>query len=131
VDELPGLDTTGIDPNLPRGSQDPSQWFNLAAFVNRLAAAPQYRYGNSGRNSITGPGIVDMDLSVIKYWRSSPGTNTYGKVRSTVIDSSQLQFEVWILMGREVPRRGFRRSLGTVSLDQPAGGSLTPSTSRR
>jgi len=111
-------DATGINPNLPRGSQDPSQWFNLAAFVNRLAAAPQYRYGNSGRNTITGPGIVDMDFSVIKYWRfserqglefraeffnlpnrplwslraASPGTNTYGKITSTVIDSRQLQF---------------------------------------
>ena len=59
-----------------------------------------------------------MDFSVIKYWRfserqglefraeffnlpnrplwslraASPGTNTYGKITSTVIDSRQLQF---------------------------------------
>jgi hypothetical protein len=59
-----------------------------------------------------------MDFSVIKYWRfserqglefraeffnlpnhalgslpgASPGTNTYGKITSTVLDSSQLQF---------------------------------------
>jgi len=111
-------DATGINPNLSRGNQDPSQWINRAAFVNRLPGGDQYRYGNSGRNTIIGPGIIDMDFSVIKdfhftdrhglefraeffnlpnhpLWSlpgASPATSTYGVITSTVIDSRQLQF---------------------------------------
>jgi hypothetical protein len=111
-------DATGINPNLAIGGQDPNRWFNLAAFVNRLPGGAQYRFGNSGRNTIIGPGIIDLDFSVIKnlsfterhklefraeffnlpnhpLWGlpgASPGTSTYGVITSTVIDSRQLQF---------------------------------------
>ncbi len=111
-------DATGIDPNLSRGQQDPSQWFNLAAFVNRLPGGVQYRYGNAGRSTIIGPGIIDWDFSMAKSFHvterqalefraeffnipnhpifgipgSSPGTSTYGVISNTAVDSRQLQF---------------------------------------
>ena len=69
-------DATGLEPDLPRGQQDPARWFNLDAFVNRLGVPnnrPQdvreYRYGNSGRNVFDGPGIIALDASVTKNWQ--------------------------------------------------------------
>jgi hypothetical protein len=66
-------DATGIDPNLPGDRRGPSNWFNLAAFTNRLGIAnnraqdvTQYRYGNAGRNVLIGPPLVDVDASVAK-----------------------------------------------------------------
>ena len=111
-------DNVGVSPNVSRGQQDPSRFFNLAAFVNRLPGEPQYRYGNSGRNTVIGPGIIDWDLSVMKKFhlteRSnlefraeafnlpnhpifanpglSVGTLTYGVIGATVVDSRQIQF---------------------------------------
>ena len=111
-------DATGINPNLPRGQQDPTEWFNPAAFVNRLPGGAQYRYGNAGRGTIIGPGIIDWDFSLAKNFRvterqtlefraeffnipnhpifgapgASPGTSTYGVISSTSVDSRQLQF---------------------------------------
>jgi hypothetical protein len=111
-------DATGISPQLSRGSQSPSQWFNLAAFVNRLPGGVQYRFGNAGRNNIIGPGIIDIDFSVTKDFHiterqglqfraeffnipnhpifgqpgASVGSGTYGVITSTQIDSRQLQF---------------------------------------
>ena len=112
-------DATGIDPALSRGQQDPKRWFNPAAFVDRIPGyGAQYRYGNSGRNTVIGPGIVAWDFSAAKRFRfseqrnlefraeffnmpnhpifgqpgMSPGTASYGVVGSTKIDSRQLQF---------------------------------------
>ncbi len=66
-------DATGIDPNLPSDRRGPSNWFNLAAFTNRLGIAnnraqdvTQYRYGNAGRNVLIGPPLVDVDASAAK-----------------------------------------------------------------
>ena len=43
-------------------NQDPSFWFNPAAFT----APPTYTYGNSGRNIIVGPGTNQIDFSLFK-----------------------------------------------------------------
>jgi hypothetical protein len=111
-------DATGINPNLSQGDQDPAHWFNLAAFVNRLPGGVQYRYGNSGRSTIIGPGIIDWDFSLAKNFKltdrhglefrteffnipnhpmfglpgTSPGTSNYGVISTTAVDSRQLQF---------------------------------------
>ena len=68
-------DATGLDPNLSGDQRGPSNWFNLAAFVNRLGVAnnrsqdvTQYRYGNAGRNVLIGPPIVNLDTSLTKNW---------------------------------------------------------------
>ncbi|HZT29311.1 MAG TPA: TonB-dependent receptor [Bryobacteraceae bacterium] len=110
-------DNVGINPNLPRGQQDPSHFFNLGAFVNRLPGAG-FRYGNSGRNTIIGPGIIDWDFSTMKKFYVTERTNlefraeffnipnhpifanpglsvglaSYGVIGGTVVDSRQVQF---------------------------------------
>ena len=77
VDLLPDDDNsnTGID-SLGFGANDrpnvvgsphlanPSanEWFNTAAF----AIPPYGSFGNSGRNTIEGPGLVSVDLSIVK-----------------------------------------------------------------
>jgi hypothetical protein len=43
----------------------PTGWFNLAAFANPGAG----RFGNAGKGSLTGPGMWNADLSVIKNTR--------------------------------------------------------------
>ena len=88
------------------------------SFRERFPGGPQFRFGNSGRNTIIGPGIIDMDFSATKVFRvterqqlqfwaeffklpnhplfcqpvASVGTATYGRITSTRIDSRQLQF---------------------------------------
>ena len=37
---------------------------SMAAFVNRLPRGDQLRFGNSGRNTIIGPGIINIEFSV-------------------------------------------------------------------
>ncbi len=111
-------DSTGVDPNLPRSQQDPSHFFNTAAFVNRLPGGDQFRYGNAGRNVVTGPGIIDWDFSAMKRFHLAERTNlefraeffnipnhpifanpgltvgnpSYGVIGATAIDSRQIQF---------------------------------------
>jgi hypothetical protein len=50
----------GQDPN--DGPQTVQQWFNTAAF----ARPANFTYGNAGRNIVTGPGIFNVDLSIIR-----------------------------------------------------------------
>ena len=44
----------------PHGTKDAAHWMNSAAF----AAPPAYTFGDVGRNSVYGPGMQTMDLSV-------------------------------------------------------------------
>jgi hypothetical protein len=79
---------------------------------------PAFRFGNTGRNTVTGPGIMDWDFSMSKFFRFNersslefrseifnlpthpifglPGailkSSTYGKISSTAIDSREIQF---------------------------------------
>ena len=106
-------DSTGVNPNLDRGSQDPKHWFNTAAFANQKP----FNFGNAGRNTIFSPGIIDWDGSLAKnfqlterqklefraeffnignhplwgYPGATVGTATFGVISSTIIDSRQLQ----------------------------------------
>ena len=50
------------DPELPRSERDPSRWFNTAAF----AIPAQYVFGTSGRNTVGGPGVGNVDFALIK-----------------------------------------------------------------
>jgi len=123
-------DATGINPDLAGDQRGPSRFFNTAAFVNRLGVAnnasnllTSYRYGNVGRNVLTGPRIVDVDASVIKLWSfsearrlefraeffnlpnhpifgqpdTSPGSSTYGQLTSTRIDPRDVQLALKIV----------------------------------
>ena len=110
-------DSVGTNPNLARGEQDPARFFNTAAFVNRLPGGEQFRYGNAGRNVVTGPGIIAWDFSAMKNFHVTERTNlqfrseffnlpnhpifanpgltvgnpNYGVIGSTTIDSRQIQ----------------------------------------
>jgi Carboxypeptidase regulatory-like domain len=44
------------------GTRNPTTWFNPAAFK----APPAYSFGNAGRNSVVGPGMQTMDLSIAR-----------------------------------------------------------------
>ena len=111
-------DATGANPNLPRSQQSRVRFFNTDAFVDRLPSGPQFRYGNSARNTVIGPGIINFDASVNKKFTlteskfvefrteffnlpnhpiwSPPGTTlgqpNYGVITGTKIDSRQIQF---------------------------------------
>lgn len=50
------------NPYIPRSERSPDRWFNTSAF----AVQPRGTFGNSGRNTVTGPGINNVDASVIK-----------------------------------------------------------------
>ena len=63
-------DAVGIPPKL--SNPTPNDWFNLAAFVNRIGfvtGVGPYRFGNSGRNNVVGPGIVELDFLLAKSFR--------------------------------------------------------------
>lgn len=112
---------SGVAGNLQEG-QTVSRWFNTDAFVDRLGVAPGvtpsvFRYGTAGRNTIIGPGITSVDMSINKFFRfnerhalelrgeafnlpnktnfGQPGmslrTPTYGVIGATRIDSRQMQ----------------------------------------
>ena len=55
----------GQDPNLPGDQQTVARWFNTAAFVTQAAGT----FGNAGRNTFFGPGITNVDASIIRNFR--------------------------------------------------------------
>ena len=52
------------------GPKTLAEWFNLSCFpvaaLQQALAGGTPRFGNSGRDILTGPGLVDVDLSLIK-----------------------------------------------------------------
>jgi hypothetical protein len=55
-DVIPGV------PITPPGGQNRQQWFNPAAFTNPRDG----QFGNAGRNTLSGPGNITVDLSIFK-----------------------------------------------------------------
>jgi hypothetical protein len=111
-------DSTGANPNLSRDEQTRTRFFNTGAYVDRIPAGGNFRFGTTGRNSVIGPGIISFDASANKkfyvteskfvefrteifnlpnhpVW-NQPGTQlrtpNYGVITSTRLDSRQLQF---------------------------------------
>jgi len=112
-------DATGLNPALDNPA--PRNWFNRDAFTNRLGFTPgvgPWRFGTSGRNVVTGPGVTNFDFSMQKVFRltekgnlefraeffnvpnhpmfnlpgATVGTVSYGVISSTHLDSRQIQF---------------------------------------
>ncbi len=82
---LSGTQSSGTDrpdlvanPNLPPGQRSPNRWFSTAAFqpppVFFDSQGAFSIPGNEGRNVITGPGLTDWDLSLLRQWRFSERT---------------------------------------------------------
>jgi hypothetical protein len=69
-------DNVGRSPNRPRGSQDPRAWFDTSTFVNRLPDSG-FRFGNAGRNTIIGPGVINWD-----FWPSRTSASANGTISS-------------------------------------------------
>lgn len=55
------------NPNLPVSERTPQRWFNTGAF----ALPPPFKYGNAGRSIIEGPGLGNLDLSLMRAFRIS------------------------------------------------------------
>jgi hypothetical protein len=49
-------------PVFGTGTRNATRWFNPAAF----AAPPAYTFGNASRNSVAGPGMETLDVSVVR-----------------------------------------------------------------
>jgi hypothetical protein len=110
-------DATGISPNLDK--RDPAQWFNPAAFVNRLDFVTNvgpYRYGNSQRNNLIGPGMVALDASLFKSFRPTerteidfraeffnlPNHPIFGQPNATVGTANYMRITNTRLPGRQI-----------------------------
>ncbi len=63
-------DATGLPTQLPRDKRNVFEWFNTAAY----APQPQYTFGNAGRNTVIGPGIVNWDFSTLKNFHFNEST---------------------------------------------------------
>jgi hypothetical protein len=57
--------TTGLDPILPGDQQTIARWLNTDAYVLQ----PLGTFGNAGRNTFFGPGITNVDTSIIRNFR--------------------------------------------------------------
>ena len=61
---------TGQDPVLPGDQQTIARWFNTDAYaLNALGT-----FGNAGRNTFFGPGITNVDASIIRNFRMGSKT---------------------------------------------------------
>ena len=56
---------------LPSSQRSVNRWFNLSDFV----APPIYQFGNSGRNILTGPGLVNFDFSLFRHFQITERVN--------------------------------------------------------
>ena len=56
---------TGADPVLPAGQETIARWFNTDAFALNAFGT----FGNTGRNTFFGPGITNVDASLIRNFR--------------------------------------------------------------
>ena len=53
------------DPNLPNDQRTRLRWFNTDA----LAVPAALRYGNAGRSILEGPGLINLDFSLLRNFR--------------------------------------------------------------
>lgn len=76
----PGAQRVNVlrDPALPVGDRTVSRWFDTAAVV----APPQFTFGNAGRALFTGPGLVNLDVSLLKNFRWSERYNLQVRLES-------------------------------------------------
>jgi hypothetical protein len=113
----PRPNATGISPQLSH--PNPARFFNTAAF----AINAPYTYGTAGRNTIIGPGLVELDMSLMKTipfgervasqlrWdvfnvanhaifalpNGTANSTTFGAISSTIVDSREMQVSLRIV----------------------------------
>jgi hypothetical protein len=54
---------------LPAEQRSTARWFNTAAF----AAPPAFSFGNVGRNTVIGPGLLNFDVMAARSFRLAEG----------------------------------------------------------
>ena len=91
------------DGNLSRGQRSIHDWFNLAAYQLQ----PSYTYGNAMRDSLYGPGLVNVDLNLSKDFR--------------ITESKHLEFRAEAFNLANNPHFGLPNS----DVNLPAGGTIT------
>ena len=82
------------DPNLPGDERAPERWFDTSAF----ALQAPFTFGDAPRNSVVGPGFVNVDFALAKTWRVA-GTSAL-----------ELRWEIFNLLNRanfDLPNRIF------------------------
>ena len=62
--------STGVNAALSRGQQDPTRFFNIAAFSRQIPGT----FGNIGRNTLDAPGIIGWDFSALKNFQLASET---------------------------------------------------------
>ena len=62
VNPISRIAATGLDPVLPADQRTIARWFNTAAYV----VQPLGTFGDAGRNTFFGPGILNVDVSLIR-----------------------------------------------------------------
>ena len=84
------LNTTGINPCAGCGGKDSwarTGYFNTAAYASPLLAPYTYgTFGNSGRNSLTGPSLFDTDMSLAKNFSFLPREGSKIQFRADVFN---------------------------------------------
>ena len=58
------------NPNIPDEERTPQRWFNTDA----LAVPAAFKYGNAGRSILEGPGLMNLDLSLLRNFRITEET---------------------------------------------------------
>jgi len=66
------------NPTLPKNQRGVNRWFDTTALV----APQQFTFGNSGRALFEGPGLVNLDLSLLKNFRWGEGYNAQFRLES-------------------------------------------------
>jgi hypothetical protein len=110
-------DSTGQDWQLSSSERSRTRYFNTNAFIDRNPAlGTNFRYGTVKRNSLIGPGLTSLDMSIDKKFQlrsdyfefrvevfnlpnlpiwGQPGTQlrtpNFGVINSTRLDSRQIQ----------------------------------------
>jgi len=65
-----GANGAPADPNLPSNQRSTAEWFNTAAFVQ-----PVYSFGNVGRNTMIGDGLVNLDTTLARSFHLAEKVN--------------------------------------------------------
>ncbi len=73
-----GVDRPNVVSKWQLSNPTIGEWFNTAAFV---ANAP-YTYGDAGRNSVRGPGLVNLDLALHKSFRITERVSAQLRIES-------------------------------------------------
>jgi hypothetical protein len=82
------------DPVLPSDQRTVSRWFDTTAF----AQPATYTFGNGGRNSMRAPGIVNVDLSILRNFRiTERGTLQFRGEALNAINHTNLSSPVAVL----------------------------------